>query len=271
MHELLLFGQIPAARHEQLLNILAGLAAMQPQRVLERHVLFKPTRIPQAAGPARGGSQGVVSQKQNQQAVRNANTDVFHLELVKALSELEFGKGSESMEVDATVTEQEGHWELRFKDTPQPGKRPTILRSAETIEIKSGDPQAYVEALGYTVLNQTVVEGHRFILDNIILCLHRIMTLPTPIQSINDPLPAVSSLVPLDKSGSYVLEAKVRIAESNPSLISRAEQELAAFQTRMRGVIDLVVPERLALDTRALHVRPRLGTAAQGNSAQARG
>jgi mediator of RNA polymerase II transcription subunit 18 len=152
MHELLLFGQIPAARHEQLLNILAGLSAMQPQRVLERHVLFKPARIPQVTGAQKGGSQGVATgaPKQNQQASRNANTDVFYVHLVKPLAEAEFGKSTESMDVDRLKKgEGEGDWQLRFKDTPQPGKKPTILRGTETTDIKSGDPQAYVEALGY--------------------------------------------------------------------------------------------------------------------------
>jgi mediator of RNA polymerase II transcription subunit 18 len=150
MHELLLFGQIPAARHEQMLNILAGLSAMQPQRVLERHVLFKPTRHPQPTGAQRGGTQGVQTgaPKQVQQANRNANSDVFMVHLVKTVGEEEFGKSVEGMDVDHW-SEDEGKWELRFKDTPQPGKRPTILRGAENTEIKSGDPQRYMEGLSY--------------------------------------------------------------------------------------------------------------------------
>lgn len=146
MHELLLFGQIPAARHEQLLNILAGLSAMQPQRVLERHVLFRPSTIPTATGPARGGSQGVAAQKQSQQAAsRNANTDVFYVNLVKAVGEEEFGK---SMDVEGG--ERVGIWKLRLQETPVPGKRATIMRFANETPITSGDAQAYVENLGYS-------------------------------------------------------------------------------------------------------------------------
>jgi mediator of RNA polymerase II transcription subunit 18 len=117
---------------------------------------------------------------------------------------------------------------------------------------------------------ESIVEGHQFILDNTILFLHRTLTWPHASKSINDPLPAFSALLPVDESGSYVLEAKVRISESNPTLIGKAERELINFQTQMRGVIDMVAPERLALDTRALQIRPRLGLAAQ-NAVQVRG
>ena len=51
MHELLLFGQIAASRHDQVLNILAGVAAMQPVAVFEKHLVFKPNRPSASARP----------------------------------------------------------------------------------------------------------------------------------------------------------------------------------------------------------------------------
>ena len=50
MHELSLYGQVTFARYEQVLNILAGVAAMQPQRVFERNIIYKPTREPEEPG-----------------------------------------------------------------------------------------------------------------------------------------------------------------------------------------------------------------------------
>lgn len=44
MQELLLFGQVPLARHDYVLSVLAGIAAMQPKPILEKHLLFKPSR-----------------------------------------------------------------------------------------------------------------------------------------------------------------------------------------------------------------------------------
>lgn len=81
MHELLLFGQVPASRHDQVLNILAGVAAMQPVPVLEHHLVFKPNRL---SGPARpvqvGGAQDI--QKSQQALQAQAQGDLFYMQLV---------------------------------------------------------------------------------------------------------------------------------------------------------------------------------------------
>lgn len=82
MHELLLFGQIPASRHDQVLNILAGVAGMQPVPVLEKHLVFKPNRLPASARPVQvGGAQDI--QKSQVQALQAQNQgDLFYMQLV---------------------------------------------------------------------------------------------------------------------------------------------------------------------------------------------
>ena len=82
MHELLLFGQIPPSRHDQVLNILAGVAAMQPVPVLEKHLVFKPNRLPASARPVQvGGAQDI--QKSQVQALQAQNQgDLFYMQLV---------------------------------------------------------------------------------------------------------------------------------------------------------------------------------------------
>ena len=86
MHELLLFGQIPASRHDQVLNILAGVAAMQPVPVLEKHLVFKPNRLPASARPVQvGGAQDI--QKSQVQALQVQNQgDLFYMQLVAEAS-----------------------------------------------------------------------------------------------------------------------------------------------------------------------------------------
>jgi mediator of RNA polymerase II transcription subunit 18 len=114
----------------------------------------------------------------------------------------------------------------------------------------------------YRRQQETILQGHRFILSNMILTLHKVLTNPRPTtsnSSINDPIPALSSLTPLDPSSGYILEAKVRVSETSPNLTDAAEKELVAFADRMKGVIEMVVPERLSLDTRYLAQRPRVG------------
>ena len=64
-------------------------------------------------------------------------------------------------------------------------------------------------------------------------------------------LPPLSTLKPLDPSGSYILQASIRIADgTKPDTMTVGINELKAFKDTMRGVVDMVVGERLALDTR---------------------
>ena len=90
MHELLLFGQIPASRHDQVLNILAGVAAMHPVPVLEKHLVFKPNRLPASARPVQvGGAQDI--QKSQVQALQAQNQgDLFYMQLVAEASSPSF-------------------------------------------------------------------------------------------------------------------------------------------------------------------------------------
>lgn len=98
-----------------------------------------------------------------------------------------------------------------------------------------------------------MVEGDRFVLNNIVIFLHRILQWQTPIAppSINTPVSFGSTnLKPLDPSGGYVLEAKIRVSQSDPALIKIGEDQLLSLKTRLNGVVEMKVPERLALDTR---------------------
>jgi len=97
-----------------------------------------------------------------------------------------------------------------------------------------------------------MVEGHRFVLNNIVLFLHRILHWQKPVDppSINTPVRSSENLKPLDPSGGYILEAKIRLSDSNPVLLKIGEEQLLGLRTRLIGVVDMKVPERLALDTR---------------------
>jgi mediator of RNA polymerase II transcription subunit 18 len=64
-------------------------------------------------------------------------------------------------------------------------------------------------------------------------------------------LPNYGALKPLDPSGSYILEAKIRVQDLNTTAVSEAAvRELNAFRERMAGCVELNAPERLSLDTR---------------------
>lgn len=82
MHELLLFGQIPSSRHNQLLNILAGLAAMQPQPLIEKHLVFKPNRKLTSAEDLPIGAAQEVSKSQLKPLQAQAQGDLFYMQLL---------------------------------------------------------------------------------------------------------------------------------------------------------------------------------------------
>ncbi|KAL8748266.1 MAG: hypothetical protein Q9199_008222, partial [Rusavskia elegans] len=88
MHELLLHGAVPTNRHAQVLSILAGIAAMQPQPFHERRLIYKPTRPVTRPSMQIGGSQAVQSKQMNpMQAVQGAiQGDLFYLHLVEDLA-----------------------------------------------------------------------------------------------------------------------------------------------------------------------------------------
>ena len=91
MHELLLHAPVPAWRHDQVLSILAGIAAMQPITMLEKHLVFKPSRPPSGtgkAGPHPGGQAGQMKALQGQM-----HGDLFYLKLVEEVRD-ERGAGS---------------------------------------------------------------------------------------------------------------------------------------------------------------------------------
>lgn len=105
MHELLLFGQVPASRHTQVLNVLAGIAAMQPQPVLEKHLVFKPNRKPALGRQMQvGGAQDVQAKAQALQA--QTQGDLYYLQLVAEVDERR-SKEEDREQVDTIMTDNE--------------------------------------------------------------------------------------------------------------------------------------------------------------------
>ena len=181
MHELLLFAQVPPSRHSQLLAILAGISAMQPQPILERHLIFKPKRRDTKSTRASAKPGGPGSQAQTLQAQMQG--DLFYLQLVgkvpvdsssapsEALAKVEdVAMGESTSEGDTenntnstsdpslansaptqNIDFSTHPWTIEFRDLPEvPGRRPVTSRLMASIAITDGDPMRVIEALGYT-------------------------------------------------------------------------------------------------------------------------
>ena len=186
MHELLLFAQVPASRHAQLLKIIAGIAGMQPQRVIERHLIFKPQRAPGTAPAQVGGSQGI--QTQQAQALQGQmQGELFHIQLVgdveptlfptgeaasghdgKPLAsatedtEMKDANGAEASaanDLPSTTSVNPGShqdvfenqsWSLRFSDLPEvAGRRPVTSRMISWVDFVDGNVVDFMDAVGY--------------------------------------------------------------------------------------------------------------------------
>ena len=187
MYEYSLFGQVNESRQTQLLQVLAGISAMQPHTVRERHLVFRPTRPPTRTVAQVGGSQAIqdsakLAARQNQ----NAATDVYYMRLVEDLGSPDTSvdqdvksKQPDSTEADDNVQmvngidhEDDVHdmlsaiphddeaqqsnpkWKMVFHDVPEPGKRPVTARMLNITEITDGDAVGFMEGLGYTFVYQ---------------------------------------------------------------------------------------------------------------------
>ncbi|PGH04098.1 polynucleotide kinase 3'-phosphatase [Helicocarpus griseus UAMH5409] len=158
-------------------------------------------------------------------------------------------------------------WRLEFKDTPDAGTRSAVTsRFVGSAKLGSGDVLPEMNAWGYNYVSEYVVEGHTFILDDTVLFLHRVLTFPSSPSSGGtataeaptpaENLPPLDKMVPLDMSGTYVLQASITVQDSgNPDMLKANSQRLLGLKEHLKSVVKLEPADRLSLDTRT-HVRP---------------
>ncbi|KAI9801291.1 MAG: Mediator of RNA polymerase II transcription subunit 18 [Piccolia ochrophora] len=293
MQELLLFAQTPASRQAQLLNILAGVAGMQPVRVIERHLIFKPNRSPGVKTGQIGASQGIQSQ-QSQALQGQLQGELFYLHLVGLIDDTtipnqEFITPQDGQTNGIKLSQGDGNrrsvnnaghfekledtpakpkWCLRYNDWPEAaGRRPVTSRSTLSVDISEGNPFKFMEALGYSFVSEYLIEGHRLVYNNISILLHRVLRFPSesaprdersstnttvaPTATPRSQLPPLDVMVPVDTSDSFILQTFVHVQDgSKPESMAAGINELKGFKDLVKGVVDLEIGDRLALDTR---------------------
>jgi mediator of RNA polymerase II transcription subunit 18 len=127
MHELLLYGQVPLERHDQLLKVLAGIAAMQPQTLFERHLIYKPMRSAQDNKP---------NKKFPNKPVKPQTLTFQHL--VRQLDQSEFGKRSGILsepEKNPDAIQPAYTWRITTRETPEPETKIIVLRQATDVAL----------------------------------------------------------------------------------------------------------------------------------------
>ncbi|KAF2742546.1 hypothetical protein M011DRAFT_472140 [Sporormia fimetaria CBS 119925] len=258
MYELLLVGQLVQSRHDQVLKVLAGLAAMQPHRIIRRYIFYRPQREPEEPGlrMKRGGTQDVPSKNAKQVNKK----DLYFSKVVQELLEGDFEAAAQSSaDAPQTLRADDGtEWYWLFEDVPETANRDVLVRAAHTTDIVEGDPHAYMLEGGHRFLGEFYIEGHRVVYGDKELTLYR--PVATSEGLAGQPAPSVSlppfdSLKPYDPSGAYVLEAKITLDKlSDTALFEEAIQELKDFKEEMRGCVEMLLPDRLDYDTRVKYV-----------------
>lgn len=285
MHELLLFAQVPSSRHDQVLNILAGISAMQPVPTLEKHLLFRPNRRPDQTKPVQvGAAQDIQKQVQAQ-----IHGDVFYLQVVG-----EFNKGDDWNETNSfdeqsrraesqqdsgvaralkaeqgKQTDRTSNWTIQFRDLPEViRQRPVTSRLMASIPVSSGDPVRFMHAMDYRYsfcelmsahmlipssshVSSYYLSGHRFAHLNSSLSLYRAhVPSPSDLESM-DITNDISHARLLDPSGAYILQAEIKVHDgSKVELMNKGMNELMNLKETLKGVVELDVGDRLAMDTR---------------------
>ena len=137
MHELLLYGQVPLERHDQVLKILAGIAAMQPQTLFERHLIYRPMRLNQDNKP---------NKKFPNKPVKPQTLTFQHL--VRQLDQSEFGTDSPVLleSEDNENASQPAHaWKIKTQETPEPETKTLVLRQATDITIDKNQLRQFLD------------------------------------------------------------------------------------------------------------------------------
>jgi len=230
MHEISLFGQVSLGRHEQVTNILAGLAAMQPCPIYEKHIPYMPKKT-------------ATSDAQMQKAKQKPqNFQPTYTHLIQSYTSADYGK-------TLSPTEQK----VRLVETPEPETKAFILRRVEEWNATDDDEVRYSDTNKFQKLHEYYVEGQRFTCRDLSISLYRHLLPPPPDEGTEpkDDVVKLDDMELLDPSGAFVVEATVRIDDrTKPALVQTATEELNWFRTEMKGCIDMRVPERLSLDTR---------------------
>lgn len=229
MHEFILYGQIPYRKHHQILNGLAGATGARPKAYHEQHLIYEPSLEVWKASNA-----GVIRKKNQQNSAKQQRYlhDVYREIKV-------------SIDADVDTT-----WKLLAAQEPEPGSPNMISRSYTVTDIS--DASQFDNANDYKLHGHHLRSGHYFVLGNVVVRIFRVLLASDAGKvSTEAPAPSIEPARLFDLSGTYVVEASIRMEDrTNSKLADQASKELLDVKKMLQGIIELIVPDRLSLDTR---------------------
>ncbi|EEP77072.1 conserved hypothetical protein [Uncinocarpus reesii 1704] len=239
---------------------------MQPNRIHERHLIFKPYRKPGFLRPRPGGSQDVQA-PEVQRLNKLLNGGLYFVKAVGTVNATDFAApatSNDDVAMGGTASERQRQntydasnqsWRIEFRDIPDAGTGSAVTsRLMSTSKIPYGELTPVMDAWGYDYVSEYVLEGDIFILDGTVIQLHRVLNFPAHEQPSRTPfshLPPLEAMVPLDPSGGYILQASITVQDSgNPDLMKAASQRLLGLKEHLKSAVKLEPADRLSLDTR---------------------
>ncbi|TGZ84244.1 hypothetical protein EX30DRAFT_338788 [Ascodesmis nigricans] len=223
--ELSLHGYVSSDRFPQVIKLLTNLFTMPPDTFTEHHLIHKPHR-PKNLPP---------------------NVETYYIKLLSRVEDPD----ADGMDGAQVYDARKQRWAIRLEDLPEVTRRPCVSRSILSANTGSGDVMGFVRAMGYTIHASYFTENRRLVHNNVVLTLSQILVPKTPEAGLGNPYRKDEELRPLDPKNGWIVQASVKVANnSDLDGLGQAVNELTQVKDMVKGVVDLEVIERLALDTR---------------------
>lgn len=141
-------------------------------------------------------------------------------------------------------------WTLQLSDIPAGGNQPVLIQNLyETTIYETDDIIGYLDELGYMHETEFWSHGRRFFYGDVIIEVLRLFIIDS--QSIEEVEDERVKLKLLDDSGSYLVKAYVNVGTINDvENVTYGIKQLEKIKRILEEVIELHVPDRLAMDSR---------------------
>ncbi|KAI5784685.1 P-loop containing nucleoside triphosphate hydrolase protein [Geopyxis carbonaria] len=245
MQELSLHAYSAATRHATLTKVLSGITGMAPDAFTSQHLVYAPkagrqipgvpssgdlyyiqlySRVPEATSSPTSSptSTPTMATATATAAAAGATAGAGAGEVVMAGAGAQGAKGEDTVMGEGGDKQKEEkkkrEWVIKFEDLPEVTKKPVVSRLVRPYH----------------------QHNLRWIHHNVVITLSRII-LSNPGEEE----------VLLDETGGWAVKAEVRVlASTDVESVAGAIAELRALQGVLRGVCELELVERLALDPR---------------------
>jgi len=131
-------------------------------------------------------------------------------------------------------------------ETPEAGKRAVESRGVVRCDVldddDDDDPGAFLVALGYEFVKEYARQGYQFVSSSVLISLFQLLAPP--------PTSTTSTTTMQILDATWILEASVIVSSDDHAAMTAATEQLKALRAELRGVCDLEVVDRMALDSR---------------------